>query len=219
MARMYAVFANGGFLINPYFIERIESATGDILFQAQPQKACPLCEKTENQSNAPRIISPQINFLMNSLLQDVVQRGTAVKAKVLKRSDLAGKTGTTNQQKDAWFDGFTSKIVGIAWVGRDNFKSLGAWETGGKAALPLWIDFMRYALKDFPEEKLMMPEGISKVLINSRFGLLSTKKDADSYWEYFRNELIPTQFVAPIEKIKPNENILEREEVIPEALF
>jgi len=219
MARMYAVFANGGFLIKPYFIERIESATGEILFQSKPQKACPSCTKTENKSNAPRIISPQINFLMNSLLQDVVQRGTAVKAKVLRRSDLAGKTGTTNQQKDAWFDGFTPKIVGIAWVGRDNFKSLGSWETGGKAALPLWIDFMRYALKDIPEEKLVMPEGISKVLISSQLGLLSTQEGTNSYWEYFRNELIPTQFAVPIEAISPNKDTSTTEEVTPEALF
>jgi len=219
MARMYAVFANGGFLINSYFIERIESATGDILFQTKPQKACPSCTKIENQLNAPRIISPQINFLMNSLLQDVVQRGTAIKAKTLKRSDLAGKTGTTNQQKDAWFDGFTPKIVGIAWVGRDNFKSLGSWETGGKAALPLWIDFMRYALKDIPEEKPVMPKGISKVLINSQLGLLSTQEGADSYWEYFRNEFIPTQFAVPIKAISPNKDTLTTKEVTPEVLF
>ncbi len=217
MARMYAVFANGGFLINPYFIERIESATGDILFQAKPQKACPLCTNTEKQAHAPRIISPQIHFLMNSLLQDVVQRGTAVKAKTLKRSDLAGKTGTTNQQKDAWFNGFTPEIVGIAWVGRDNFKSLGPWETGGKAALPLWIDFMRYALKDIPEEKLIIPEGISKILINPQLSLLSTS--SGSYWEYFRNELIPNQFIAPTKKIKANKDALETVETISEALF
>jgi penicillin-binding protein 1A len=99
---------------------------------------------------------------MNSLLRDVVQKGTATDAKVLKRTDLAGKTGTTNDQRDAWFNGFTPSIVATAWVGFDSDKSLGKDETGGKAALPMWIDFMRVALKDTPEQPFTPPEGIIK---------------------------------------------------------
>ncbi|MDF1582588.1 MAG: penicillin-binding protein 1A [Methyloprofundus sp.] len=216
MARMYAVFANGGFLINPFFIERIESSTGEILFQAEPLTACLNCA----EKSAPQIITPQINFLMNTLLRDVVQRGTATKAKELQRTDLAGKTGTTNDQKDAWFNGFTPDIVGVAWVGRDNSQSLGRFETGGKAALPLWIDFMRYALKDKTEEELVMPEGISKVLIDTEEGLLAREESTNSIWEFFRTEFIPTQYMplkAPAPEI--SDDTINEQQVTPEALF
>jgi len=216
MARMYAVFANGGFLINPFFIERIESSTGEILFQAEPLAACIDCA----EKSAPQIITPQINFLMNTLLRDVVQRGTATKAKGLQRTDLAGKTGTTNDQKDAWFNGFTPHLVGIAWVGRDNSRSLGRWETGGKAALPLWIDFMRYALKDKAEEEFVMPEGISKVLIDSEEGLLAREKSPSSIWEFFRTEFIPTQYM-PLKATAPEitDDTIDRGQAMSEVLF
>lgn len=216
MARMYAIFANGGFLINPYFIERIESNNGTVLFQAEPLKACSQCAP----QTAPRVISPQINFLMNSLLRDVVQRGTAVKAKSLERTDLAGKTGTTNDQKDAWFNGFTPDIVAIAWVGNDNSKSLGKWETGGKAALPMWIEFMRHALKEQPEKELLMPKGISKVLIDPETGLLARGKTSTNHWEYFRNKFVPTQYSPTLE---PENTIRDTqfgsEQAAPEELF
>jgi len=216
MARMYAVFSNGGFLIDPFFIERIESSTGDILFQAEPLTACINC----TAKSAPQIITPQINFLMNTLLRDVVQRGTATKAKTLQRTDLAGKTGTTNDQKDAWFNGFTPHIVGIAWLGRDNSQSLGRFESGGKAALPLWIDFMRYALRDKAEEELVMPEGISKTLIDTEEGLLAHEESETSAWEYFRTEFIPTQYIplkAPAPEI--TDDTIGEAQVMPEALF
>lgn len=213
MARMYAVFANGGFLITPFFIERIESSTGEILFQAEPLTACTNCVA----KNPPQIITPQINFIMNTLLRDVVQRGTATKAKSLQRTDLAGKTGTTNDQKDAWFNGFTPHIVGIAWVGRDNSQSLGRFETGGKAALPLWVDFMRYALKDKAEEELVMPEGISKVLIDTEEGLLAREESPTSTWEYFRTKFVPTQYVPFTPEI--TNNTTGEEQATPEALF
>jgi penicillin-binding protein 1A len=154
---------------------------------------------------------------MNTLLRDVVQRGTATKAKSLQRTDLAGKTGTTNDQKDAWFNGFTPHIVGIAWVGRDNSQSLGRFETGGKAALPLWVDFMRYALKDKAEEELVMPEGISKVLIDTEEGLLAREESPTSTWEYFRTKFVPTQYVPFTPEI--TNNTTGEEQATPEALF
>ena len=217
MARMYATFANGGYLIKPFFIERIESATGEILFQENPLHACPGCE----DNTAPQIISPQINFLMNTLLRDVVQRGTATKAKSLQRTDIAGKTGTTNDQKDAWFNGFTADIVAISWVGRDNSKSLGSWETGGKAALPLWIDFMRHALKDKPEHALIEPEGIAKVLIDTETGLLASEGSTTSNWEYFREEFIPTQYAQLLTQTDDtiDTNQPDSEQAISEPLF
>lgn len=167
MARMYAVFANGGFLVDPYFIERIESNEGDVIYQAKPKTACPYCNKLEGaqQNHAPRIISPGINFIMNSLMQDVIKLGTATDAKVLGRSDLAGKTGTTNDQRDAWFNGFTPTHVASAWVGFDNFRPLGHYETGGVAALPMWIEYMRTALKNTPVTIFEPPDDVSKKMI------------------------------------------------------
>ncbi|MCK5872769.1 MAG: PBP1A family penicillin-binding protein, partial [Methylococcales bacterium] len=192
MARVYSVFANGGFLIKPYFIERIENHQGELLFQATQKIACQPCD-LPNQAAAPRIISPQVSFLMNTLLRDVVQRGTATRAKVLGRTDLAGKTGTTNDQKDAWFNGFSSGIAASAWFGLDSAKTLGRYETGGKAALPIWIDFMREALKNRPEQPLEKPEGISQAYVDPKTGLLAPAGTL-GHWEYFRNEYRPTQF-------------------------
>ena len=157
MTRMYSVFANGGFLVDPYFIERIESHEGKVIFQANPKIACDACKNP-----APRIISPGINFIMNSMMQDVVKKGTATDAKVLGRSDLAGKTGTTNDQRDAWFNGFVPTHVASTWVGFDNFKPLGHYETGGAAALPMWIEYMRTALKDTPIATLNPPGDVIK---------------------------------------------------------
>ena len=211
IATVYSVFANGGFLIKPYFIERIEDIKGDILFQASPDIACPLCEHNllDTPGHAPRIISPQINFLMNSLLRDVVQRGTATRAKVLGRNDLAGKTGTTNEQKDTWFNGFSSGIVGTAWLGFDTAEPLGRRETGGKAALPIWIDFMKTALKEKPEQALKIPRGISKAYIDPKTGLLA-QTDSQGIWEFFRDEHVPTEF-APIETRSETQNDIEEE--------
>jgi penicillin-binding protein 1A len=187
MARMYAVFANGGFLITPYFIERIEAGDGQILFQAKPDIACPQCEDALPQppGHAPRVISPQINFLMNSLLRDVVTKGTATAAKVLGRNDLAGKTGTTNEQRDAWFNGFVPSLVATTWVGYDSMQPLGEKETGGHAALPMWIHFMREALQGVPESPLKPPEGIIKTYIGPPADLLAEGKRSGGAWEYF----------------------------------
>ncbi len=164
MSRMYSVFANGGFLIDPYFIERIENHEGQIIFQTNPKIACSNCSKTqESEKNlAPRIISPGINFIMNSMMRDVIKMGTATDARALGRSDIAGKTGTTNDQRDAWFNGFTPTQVASAWVGFDNFKPLGHYETGGVAALPMWIKYMRTALKNTPVAAFKAPNDVYK---------------------------------------------------------
>ncbi|MEQ1529248.1 MAG: PBP1A family penicillin-binding protein, partial [Methylococcales bacterium] len=195
MARMYATFANGGFLVKPYFIERIESDDGKIVYQAKPKISCRDCDVNQELPSeyAPRIISPRICFLMNSLLRDVVQHGTATAAKVLDRQDLAGKTGTTNEQRDAWFNGFTPDIVATAWVGYDNFTPLGNAETGGVAALPMWIEFMKTALKDTPEAPFESPEGIVKAYINPHSGYLVSSGNKSGMWEFFQTELTPTK--------------------------
>lgn len=194
MSRIFSVFANGGFLIEPYAIERIENNQGDIIFQTQKKIACPTCSTSQQHKNnyAPRILSPEVSFLMNSLLQDVVNRGTARRAKALGRKDLAGKTGTTNQQRDAWFNGFSPEITTITWVGYDDSKPLGKKETGGRASLPMWIDYMKTALQESPEVPLTPPKGIIKTYINPTTGL-PEKPTNRGVWEYFRQELVPTQ--------------------------
>ncbi|MGZ4994147.1 MAG: penicillin-binding protein 1A [Methylobacter sp.] len=198
MAQVYATFANGGFLVKPYFIERIESNEGEIIYQAKPKTACLACDSTEElkPDYAPRIITPQICFLMNSLLRDVVQHGTATGAKVLGRQDLAGKTGTTNEQRDAWFNGYTRSNVATAWIGFDDFSPLGNAETGGVAALPMWIEFMQVALKNTPETPLEMPEGIVKAFISPDTGLLTAASNKSGIWEFFQEDHVPAAFAS-----------------------
>ncbi len=140
---------------------------------------------------APRVISPQTAFLMNSMMRDVILRGTGVRARELGRRDLAGKTGTTNDQRDAWFSGFNRDLVAIAWVGFDSPTPLGNRETGARAALPMWINFMRDALKGKPETTLVQPPGIVSVRINSESGQLTAATDPDAIFEYFLEDQVP----------------------------
>jgi penicillin-binding protein 1A len=151
MAGAYSVFANGGYKVSPYIISRVTDADGKVLSQAEPDKA---------GVEANRVIDERNAFLMDSMLKDVVKHGTATKALVLKRTDIAGKTGTTNDSVDAWFAGYMPKIVGIAWIGFDQPKNLGNRETGGGVALPIWIGYMQKALKDVPVEERPVPDGI-----------------------------------------------------------
>lgn len=151
MAGAYAVFANGGYKINPYLISKITDTNGKVLAQATPELA-------GNEEN--RVIDERNAFLMDSMLKDVVRFGTATKALVLKRPDIAGKTGTTNDSFDAWFAGYQAKLVGIAWIGFDQPKNLGNKETGGGLALPIWIGYMQKALKEIPIEDRPIPNGI-----------------------------------------------------------
>ena len=151
MAGAYAVFANGGYKINPYLIAKVTDSDGNILSQAKPDLA---------GEEANRVIDERNAFMMNSMLNDVVRFGTANKAMALKRPDLAGKTGTTNDSIDAWFAGYQAKLVGIAWIGYDQPRNLGNRETGGGLALPIWINYMAKALKSIPVEERAVPEGL-----------------------------------------------------------
>ena len=154
MAGAYAVFANGGYKINPYLIAKVTDSDGNVLSQAKPDLA---------GEEANRVIDERNAFLMNSMLNDVVRFGTANKAMALKRPDLAGKTGTTNDSIDAWFAGYQAKLVGIAWIGYDQPRNLGNRETGGGLALPIWINYMAKALKSIPVEERAVPEGLIRV--------------------------------------------------------
>lgn len=151
MAGAYSVFANGGFKVNPYLISRVTDSTGKVLAQATPDKA---------GDEANRVLDERNAFMMDSIMKDVVRYGTATRALVLKRPDIAGKTGTTNDSVDAWFAGYQSKLVGIAWIGFDQPKNLGNKETGGGLALPIWIGYMQKALKEIPIEERVVPEGL-----------------------------------------------------------
>ncbi|MDR4517821.1 MAG: penicillin-binding protein 1A [Nitrosomonas sp.] len=180
MAAGYAVFANGGFRIKPYFIKRIEDENGNILEQTQAETA---------SSGAQRVIDPRNAFIMTNMMQDVINHGTAVRAKQLGRSDLAGKTGTTSNFIDAWFCGFQKDLVAIAWIGYDEPQSLGKNETGGRVALPIWMQYMGTALKDEPMAKYVPPEGIVAEKINPDTGLRVLSNGITEY--FFREQLPP----------------------------
>ena len=217
MVNAFAVFANGGFRVTPYFISRIEDANHNVLEQAKPAVICRDCDvqgstnaasagragaadvqgnppaavttaataDKDNPAYAPRVLTPEVSFLMASMMQDVIRAGTGRGALVLGRKDLAGKTGTTNDYRDAWFSGFNSDVVATAWIGFDQPVSLGRGETGGRTALPVWIDFMRVALDGIPEKPLVPPENIVRILINRETGKPTTPDDPESMEEYF----------------------------------
>ena len=212
MVSAFAVFANGGYRITPYFIARVEDANHTILEQARPAVICRECKTPalDMPSNsgqaapnpaaapaagtgidqnkpvyAPSVLSPETSFLMASMMQDVIRAGTGRGALVLGRKDLSGKTGTTNDYRDAWFSGFNSEVVTTAWIGFDQPVSLGRAETGGRTALPVWIDFMRTALEGVPEKPLIPPETMVRITIDSETGKPTTPDDPLAIEEYF----------------------------------
>jgi penicillin-binding protein 1A len=154
MAGAFSVFANGGYRVNPYLIAEVTDQRGVVVAHAQPLVAA---------QSAPHAIEPRNAYVMNSLLQSVAQRGTGAKTNVLKRTDLAGKTGTTNDSRDAWFAGYQHTLTAIAWIGYDNPRSLGDKETGGGLALPVWIEYMGRALKGVPEYKMARPDDVTEI--------------------------------------------------------
>ena len=181
MANGYAVFANGGYRVTPHLISKITDSNGKLIEEMRYPRA---------GKDAPRVIDERNAFLMTSMMRDVVQHGTAVKAKVLGRQDLAGKTGTTNDQIDAWFAGYNPKQVAVAWMGFDQPRSLGKDETGGKAALPIWIRYMATALQGKPDLPYIVPAGIMQVKINSYTGT-HVYEDEPGMYEYFYQENPP----------------------------
>lgn len=188
----YAVFANGGYKVEPFLIDHITDKDGKVLLQAKPSIVCDNCDANIDHSTlAPRVIPEDITYLMDSALKDVIQHGTARAARVLNRQDIAGKTGTTNDQVDSWFAGFNSDIVVTTWIGFDNPKSLHEYAAG--LALPLWIDFMKVALKGTPEKEMKQPENVVAVRIDPNSGLLARPNQANGIIEYFRNKEIPAE--------------------------
>ncbi len=213
IATAYAVLANGGFSVKPYLITKVEKLDGEIVYQNNPAVACHLCTeekddyqelsmeeillentaKKEEKVLAPRVMDARVNFIIDSILKDVIKLGTGRRALKLERDDIAGKTGTSNGPMDAWFSGYNSEIVTSTWVGFDDFTPLGRREFGGTAALPIWIEFMRQAMEGMPEKNRITPTGVVLTRIDPITGLASKASNEKAIFEYFRIENSPTR--------------------------
>ena len=238
MARAYAVFANGGYLVRPEFIRRITDINGAVVYRTRPAVFCDDCDEAlaeqaalaQQESSdepafkplsivsddaavesvdeagpengvgtaartetalAPRVVSAQNAWLVRSMMLDVVRRGTGRRAMELGRRDLAGKTGTTNDQRDAWFSGYNDHLVTTVWVGFDDHEPLGREEQGGRAALPVWIEFMAEALDGVEESPSPMPDGLAQARIDPETGLLAPLDSEGSIMEIFEAGKMP----------------------------
>jgi penicillin-binding protein 1A len=233
MAQGYAVFANGGYFIQPYVMDAIYGPDGETLYRADKPVVCEACEAEpdddyiveydeegnplerfpleqiadialdfkpdasltpelfEDVNAAERVITAQNAFLIQDLMRDVIMRGTGRRARVLGRRDLSGKTGTSNDQRDAWFGGFNGDIATVVWVGYDDSLPLGPGEEGSRTALPIWVEFMRLALKGVPENQMPMPEGIVSVRIDPQTGCPARSGQRGTIFEYFREGHVP----------------------------
>ena len=202
LATAYSVFANGGYRVEPYIIERIENNQGQVVYQADPVSVC-MSKSCVAHASAPRVMEPQVAYIMDDMMRDVIQKGTGRRASKLRRNDIAGKTGTTNDSKDAWFAGYHPNVVTVVWAGFDQPDSLGRYEYGNTVALPIWMDYMQFALKDQPIRYMQRPPGIVSVKINPRDGLLAGSNDAHAVEEIFRIEHVPNAYSASSEVYDP----------------
>jgi penicillin-binding protein 1A len=233
----YATFANGGYKIEPYFIDRIEDYTGQVVYKSTPKQVCPNCEAAAvsvpaaptagdadapapepvaapppdgpvplsswapslmpEALRAPRIITAQNAWLMDDMMADVIKRGTGARARVLGRSDIAGKTGTTNLDRDAWFNGFNQQIVATVWVGFDQDLPLGEKEEGSFTAVPIWINFMREALRGTPDVPRPRPDGLVSLKVSAHSGLVGGGNEPDAINEWFLADHLPADALAP----------------------
>lgn len=238
----WTVFANGGYKVQPYLIERIESREGEPLYVANPPSV-PTEENMAQQpepseereatitqvSNSPaaatepaiaeRVVDPRTTYIMTSMLQDVIKRGTGRRALSMKRGDIAGKTGTTNESKDSWFSGYNADLVTTVWAGFDQPESLGRNEYGGTVALPIWIDFMSAALKEKPEHVQPEPEGLLTLRIDPITGRAASPGSPNAYFELFKSEDSP----PPMNELEPGMGFpgspLPADEAAPIDLF
>jgi penicillin-binding protein 1A len=248
MASAYSVFANGGFRVEPYFLQRIIGPNGDTTFEAQPKFACAECVATlqlasgdaaaseapirasssdevrwggltyvQEKNLAPEVISAQNDYLMADMMADVIRRGTATRALQLKRDDIAGKTGTTQDRRDAWFCGFTSSLVATAWVGFDQERSLGPGEEGARTALPMWIYFMSEALQGVPEQKRTPPPGLVSMRISSETGVAARPGEPNAIFETFMSGHLPPEPQG--DSTNPNNDSQTEEQNTNESLF
>ncbi|MGQ9831860.1 MAG: penicillin-binding protein 1A [Thermochromatium sp.] len=191
LAEGYAVFANGGYHVIPYFIQRIEDGDGQVIFEARPARACADCWYQTGQASATthglgaqgqglaeRVIDPRTAYQMTQLLREVIEHGTGTRAKRLDRPDVVGKTGTTNDIRDSWFAGYQAELVTVAWMGFDDFGRLGRGEEGGRAAIGMWVDFMEQALAGRPVATLKPPPGLVEGLVAPARDVARRRDDA-----------------------------------------
>ncbi len=211
IATGWTTFANGGYKIEPYLIQRIEDREGNLLFEANPARV-PRETQTADvevhpvQSNpdiadgeqtpaaphfAEQVLDERTAYIMTSMLQDVIKRGTGRRALALGRDDIAGKTGTTNDSIDSWFSGYNADLVTTVWAGFDQPQSLGRNEYGGTVALPIWMNYMGAVLKDMPEHPPAEPDGLLKLRIDPVSGRAATPSTPDAYFEVFKSEDSP----------------------------
>jgi penicillin-binding protein 1A len=238
MASSYAVFANGGYRVDSYFLDRIEDGSGQVVYQAKPTVVCDSCDAATSSAPvtgdaaaaaanapaaplvaaaatavspeidaappnplppltppaliAPRVISPQNLWIMDDIMADVITRGTGIRAGMaLHRKDISGKTGTTNDVKDTWFNGFNRNVVASVWVGFDLERPLGEGEEGSRTALPIWVNFMREALRAQPDRARPLPPGLVSLRISPKTGALAEANDADAISETFMEDHLP----------------------------
>jgi penicillin-binding protein 1A len=219
VATGFATFANGGYKVEPYFIDRIVDSSGKIVYEAAPRVVCASCGAPEGSVDVPaldtpdplfaaaavrggvnvlpadriaeRVISPQNAYIMDSMMLDVIRRGTGRRANALNRVDIGGKTGTTNEAKDAWFNGFNRTLVASVWIGYDQERGLGTGEEGSRTAVPVWVDFMREALRGVPQRLWPRPEGIIELSISGDSGQLATADDPFAVTEIFMVDHLP----------------------------
>lgn len=236
IAEGWSVFASGGYKTEPYLIERIEDRTGKQLFNANPaQTPTGIAQRAEQNSTvqlntgdqalppepvlAEQIIDGRTAYIMTSMLQDVIKRGTGRRAMALGRDDLAGKTGTTNESKDSWFSGYNADYITTVWAGFDQPESLGRNEYGGTVALPIWMSYMAAALKDKPSHLLPEPEGLLTLRIDPHSGRAATPDTPEAYFELFKSEDSP----PPMGEFEPGTYIpgspLPADESAPIDLF
>lgn len=190
MASAYTVFSNGGYRVEPYLVQQIEDAKGKVVYQHKNTIVCPDCTTALTADNAtqfaPRVIDEQSAYMIDDMLKDVIRRGTGHAATVLQRPDIAGKTGTTNGPTDAWFVGYNPAITTATWLGFDDNGLLGRREYGGTASLPIWISFMREALKDQPVVERTIPAGLALIRINPHTGQPASADTPDAIFDLFR---------------------------------
>lgn len=216
MASAYAVFANGGYRVEPWIVDHVRDLDGQEVYRFTPRTVCRECQTdAADETHAPRVLDARVAFVLNTMLRDVVKRGTGRRALVLNRNDLAGKTGTTDEAADTWFNGFHPRVVASVWVGFPSHSPLGAREYGSSTPLPIWIDYMRVALADQPEVPLEQPAGIVTLRIDPVTGNPAAPGDPDAPFEYFLEEFAPQPPAATGSPAAPG----SADEVVPVDIF
>jgi len=197
MATAFAAFANGGYRGKPYLSAEVRDPLGERVSVHEPVRPCAdTLVAGEGTRCAQRVMDPRTAWLISDMMRDVTRRGTGARARALGRDDIAGKTGTTNDETDAWFVGFQPSLTAAVWVGHDQPRRLGRGEGGSRAALPIWIDFMKVALDGVPEAFLTRPDGLTEVRVDPQTGLQMPPDSPGGVYEIVQEEHMPRYATA-----------------------